>query len=680
MALAVTEPTAASASTTTRGDIQTLRAFAVLAVLLFHFFPGHVRGGYIGVDIFFVISGYLITGQLVRRREQGRLRLAAFWASRARRLLPLSLFVLACSAIATLLWAPELVQLQYLRSIIGSALYVENWVLAVDAVDYLAAHNAPPVAQHYWSLSVEEQFYLFWPLLVLAIPALAQRRGRRLLTFCVLALTIASFALCIWATAASPSFAYFATPVRLWEFGLGALVALARALAFPPVARVALWVTAWLVIAVTTVLYSASTPFPGFWALLPTAATAMLIALGPKPPFHAASFATSRPITWIGDQSYGIYLWHWPIVVLAPAILGQPMQLWHKLCAIALTFALAAATKRWIEDPIRFGRPAKWRPRTTLLVTASAMIVVVAVAAAPAWAIQRSTADRAAEASQEALDPAACRGAAAIWEDNCESQRAVTISVDELSPPLSGVLDDTGGAYRCYVQDEQAAFTPCTIGSEDADAPRIALTGDSHAAMFVPALDRIGKDAGFGVDVYVGRGCVWGSAAHDEACNARQSSFETALREHDYAAVLVTGWNQPDFVDSERTTIARSYADAWQRAIDSGIEVVAIRDNPNVSQAATTCLSNASSVTTVTCALNQPSAMPPDPIVEAAAIAKAPLIDLTQAYCRDGSCPVVAGGIVVYRDLHHITATFSTSLVPYITPALVQAIPALEPA
>ena len=222
-----------------RQEIQGLRAVAVLLVVLFHLWPDQVPGGYIGVDVFFVISGYLITSHILREVDRtGSVSLAGFWARRLRRLLPASYVVLLVTAVGVLLFVPRLMWKQFFGEILSAALYVENWTLAINSVDYLAADNAPSPAQHYWTLSAEEQFYLIWPLLVLlglwlAKRSLAGRSGgsqdhqKAVVLGVLAATTAASLAYSLWASATEPALAYFVTPARAWEFGAGALLAFA---------------------------------------------------------------------------------------------------------------------------------------------------------------------------------------------------------------------------------------------------------------------------------------------------------------------------------------------------------------------------------------------------------------------------------------------------------------------
>jgi len=675
--------TATPTGHTPRADIQALRAFAVAAVVLFHVWPKAIEGGYIGVDVFFVISGYLITGQLVRLRERGNLRLGAFWAARARRLLPAALLVLLASTALTVLFAPPALVTQYLRSIVGSTLYVENWVLAADAVDYLAAENAPPIAQHYWSLSVEEQFYIVWPLLVIAATTaiLTKKYGRRALVALLLAITVGSLVLSIVTTFAAPSFAYFATPVRMWEFGFGALVAVIPSIIVPALLRSLIWIAGWAALLFSAFAFDSATPFPGYAAILPVSATALLILIGPAPPFRLASMQGWKPIQWLGDNSYGIYLWHWPLVVIAPAILGADLELWQNILLVITTCVLAALGKRFVEDPLRFGRLATFRPRAILAGTLVAMLLVVAAAGLPALSIAASTQAQTERAQAEVADPASCRGANILLNPSCEGARDIPVPSADLIPGLGGLYDDTDGAFDCYTAAE-TALEPCHIGSDDPEAVRIALTGDSHAAMLVPGLRDVAADAGWSIDVYVGRGCVW-SADPDPKCAARQASLQKDLLSNGYDAIVVTAWNQLEATDQVRQQRAERFAERWRTAREQGIQVIPVLDNPGIAQSSADCVTSTSSFTFETCAFAAADFLREDPLALAADESGVTPVDLRGAYCDpDGVCPMVAGGVVVYRDLHHITASFSHSLAPYLLDeitALLDAAPSTSP-
>ena len=251
-----------------RPEIQGLRAVAVAVVVVCHFWPSALPGGFVGVDVFFAISGFLITSHLLREvAATGRVSLAGFWARRARRILPAALLVLALCALATLAWVPEVHRAQFFAEIRASTFYVENWQLAHTAVDYFAADQGPSPVQHFWSLSAEEQFYLVWPVLILAAAAIGLRaRSRRRVFAALAAVTAGSLAYSIYKTGADPAAAYFVTPTRAWEFGLGGLLAFCRVRA-PARLRVA--VAGLVAIAVAAATFSADTAFPGVAALLP---------------------------------------------------------------------------------------------------------------------------------------------------------------------------------------------------------------------------------------------------------------------------------------------------------------------------------------------------------------------------------------------------------------------------
>ena len=284
---------------------------AVLAVTAVHAWPELLRGGFVGVDIFFVLSGYLITGQLARELARtGRIALPAFWAKRARRLLPASILVLVFATIMTLVVLPLSSLTTSLREILASILYVENYLASSDE----------SLVQHYWSLSLEEQFYILWPLLLLAATWLAGRMRRaNVLIGVVSAATILSFIFSVVYTATNPSEAYFSTFTRMWEFGVGAVLALLPSLR-PRSATVSnlLGYSGFAVVLACGYLFNSSTPFPGYMAAIPVLATAAIIVSASRANrFDAARVLGVRPMRFIGDISYSVYLWHWPLIVIA---------------------------------------------------------------------------------------------------------------------------------------------------------------------------------------------------------------------------------------------------------------------------------------------------------------------------------------------------------------------------
>ena len=652
-----------------RMDVQALRAFAVLAVVIYHLWPAALPGGYAGVDVFFVISGFLITAQLVRRRERGPMGLASFWAARARRLLPLSLLVLVASLVMTVAWAPDTLKNQYFASIIGSTFYVENWQLAFNAVDYLSEDNPPPIAQHYWSLSVEEQFYVIWPLLIILVTAglaVSSARIRRRLLGAFVFVMVFSFLLNVWLTLSGSPFAYFATPGRMWEFALGGLIALLVHRRVPKVVAPLLGATGWATLALSVFLLNSQTAFPGFAALLPTVGAALVILAGADTALRPlATLTQSRLVQWLGDQSYGIYLWHWPLVIIGPAIAGGPLSDIQKLLVLGLTLALSAVSKRFVEDPIRFS-PHPWlqHSRTVGAATLAAMILLAGATYLPMWQASASAQARAVQVEQELTDPDACRGANALMVESCRTILGVVTEADALAPPRQSVQDDTGGAFECYDQSPTTDVNVCTFGSDASDAVRLALNGDSHAAMLIPALRLIAERNNWSVDTFVGRGCAWSDEV-DPECAPRRAAVEQQLLRGEYDAILQTAWNIRSRSDAQRRAVADDYASAWERAAKNGVQVIPIIDNPGVPEDAAQCFATVDRFAFDTCAFDDPGTSA-DPLRLAADRARIEPVDLSAAYCLDRACPMVLGSVAVYRDLHHITATFSRSLAPHL--------------
>lgn len=325
------EPRRESTPSRFRADVAGLRAVAVGLVLLYHAGWSFLPGGFVGVDVFFVISGFLITGQIVNEIERtGRLSLIGFYARRAKRILPAATVVLAATAAAVWLFVPRSDWQVIGGDIAAAAVYVVNWRFADRAVDYLAADNAvtSPV-QHFWSLAVEEQFYLLWPLLIvlaiLAARTLRRSNVRPVLWVGLAVLAVPSFVWSILETANSPARAFFVSTTRLWELAVGAGIALiaVRAARMP---RAAALVLGWLglaAIVAAALLVTAKTAWPGYAAALPTLGAAAVIAAGAAAGSRGPVLLLgTSPFRWVGDLSYSLYLWHWPMLVVAEAYWG----------------------------------------------------------------------------------------------------------------------------------------------------------------------------------------------------------------------------------------------------------------------------------------------------------------------------------------------------------------------
>ncbi len=659
-----------------RPEIQSLRAIAVAGVVVFHVWPDVLPGGYVGVDVFFVVSGYLITGHLVAEwHRHGRIRLARFWGRRIRRLLPAALLVLTFCAAAAAWWLPPALRRQNFAEIIASATYGENWRLAADAVDYLGAENSPSLVQHYWSLSVEEQFYLLWPLVIVGAIVLARRSPAtdpvRLVMLCLGGVVAVSLVWSVTLTASNPAAAFFVTPTRMWEFAAGGLLAVALPVGLRRFRAGTAWL-GWVTVVGSLVLFTEAVAFPGIAATVPVLGATAVIAAGPDTGARVVDSAVRwRPLRVLGDVSYSLYLWHWPLVVLAGLALDRGLGWGTGVALIGACVGLAALTKRWVEDPIRFSTRPSAHAAAPFIAAAAAMALVCA---GPWAGMRHADAELArAEALTAELTTAGapCFGADAALGGSVPCHNAAL--EDVLLPAPAARMNDVGDAYACYdaAPEDGAGLSTCTVGSTAPDATRIALVGDSHAASLLPGLEAAAVDERWSVDVFVARGCEWMEpAAADPGCATHQRAVGDAVSSGGYDAVLVTMKRTADGEETTAQAVSRRLAAAWAPVVAAGTPVIALADNPLLPATTVECVTASRNLDAMQgCTASHARAFEnPDPLIEAvnATGRGAHLVDLTDAYCSGGTCPAVVGNVIVYRDAHHITATFSRTLAPFL--------------
>ncbi|WP_232496772.1 acyltransferase family protein [Agromyces humatus] len=659
-----------------RADIQGLRAFAVIVVILDHLFRWP-SGGFVGVDVFFVISGYLITSHVLRELDRtGKLSLSGFYRRRIRRIAPAATLVIVVTVAFCALLLPRGRALSVAVDGLWAFLFGANWRSMLVGTDYFQLGQLPSPLQHYWSLSVEEQFYFVWPLLTMLVFMAAMRRwgtprASRIATITVFSTLIAlSFAWAMIETGANPTAAYFSTFTRAWELGVGALLAAVSlgAWRIPFAARVAL---AWLGVAglvVSVFWIDAASVFPAPTVALPVLATVAVIAagIGEHSPRYSRLLwpLTNRVSTYVGAISYSLYLWHFPVIVLLASFVPLESRRYHVL-AIAITAVASVLSYHLVEEPVRRSRwlmpktphsDAPTRRRMPLLITAgagAALLIVVGLGAArlslpePQGAPAAMTAD--------------CFGAAAAPGAGNDCPLPETVSIDEVTPTLDALPTDTAGGYSCW-RPKGGDLTTCTFGSAAPDARRVALVGDSHAAALLPAFLENAETLGWSLDAYLGFGCQWRDQPDGSDCDAVADQVQQHLVDGEYDLVITTAarWAIADASPD-------SFSERWTAVKATGAEVVVVGSVPLVPESTFACLSRVGANLN-DCGTPRSEATQPDDVqLAAAADSGAAVVDMTDYYCDEARCPAVIGGAIVYRDAAgHISGTYMKTMAPYL--------------
>jgi peptidoglycan/LPS O-acetylase OafA/YrhL len=677
-----------------RTDIQGLRAIAVSLVLAYHLSPHSLTGGFTGVDVFFVISGFLITLHLLERLPEKPRDLASFWSRRVRRLLPASLLVLAVTLVASRLVAPETQWENTARQARAAVLYVVNWLLARDAVDYLAAENAPSPVQHFWSLSVEEQFYFVWPVLILLLAALARALRRRPLPVVLVGLVVlvaASLAWSVHQTATDPGAAYFVTPTRMWELGTGGLLAAVSLMTdrrLPPALATAI---AWVGLAAigwTAVTYSGDTPFPGWQAAVPVLGTAAVIAARPEHGLLSPGpLLALRPVQWLGDVSYSVYLWHWPLIVLVPQATGHALTWVERADILGATLLLAALTKVLVEDRFRAARWGVPLPKPFLL-AATAMAAVVALAGLQVAEVHERSKDAEVALARGLGGDDPCFGARALEQARCPS-----VEYDDVVPaPIDATrdkadaYDEQANGHDCWAYRPRFPAKECVFGDPGADRT-VVLTGNSHAGQWLPTLQRIAEEQHLRIVTLLASQCAlsdvrqqFDTAAHSTACLGwvrRVTDRVTAL--HPDLVVMsnrISVGAEGGTVENSQQRYADGYRtvlDAWRRA---GVSTLVLRDTPAPSFLVPDCVAQKRSHYRE-CDGTRDTWLPAEPaegVVSALGDSRIAFADLTDHICGPKVCSAVTGGVLTYFDGSHLTATYATTLARYLGPLVASAL------
>jgi peptidoglycan/LPS O-acetylase OafA/YrhL len=662
-----------------RRDIEGLRAVAVLLVVAYHCGLPFIGGGYVGVDVFFVISGFLITGLLLREAQRtGRVSIPRFYARRALRLLPASTVVVVATVVASAVWLPPLRLAAIVSDALHTSIYAMNWRLAAIGTDYLSAEAAPSPLQHFWSLAVEEQFYLVWPLVLL----LVVRRGGRGLTAVLAVVTAGSLAISIWQTQHNAGWAYFGAHTRAWELGVGALLAVvATRLRHLPPAPAKLLIGGGLsAIVVAALSYTAATPFPGYAALLPVLGTAAVIAGGCSRP---AGVLGAPVLQGIGRLSYSWYLWHWPVLLIAPFAAGRPLAAWENVVVALGALVLAMLTYALVENPVRHLAGLRDRPWRGL--GAGVALSVLAAGLCVLVGFTSTQVTGAGSYRATALAPGTF--------DLRQLPRTIAAAVDlpavpgNLTPELDRATKDKPRFYRegCSGDFADAEVKkPCAYG--DLSSPTtVVLFGDSHAGQWFPALEAAALSRHWKLVVVTKSACTAADGViylpqlkreFTECVRWRQEAWRYTRSLRPAKVVVASTYPSNDLLGVTGSQ-DEAWTAAWQRSIAElsapGTEVFFVDDTPWQAGSAPDCLS---------AHLDEPSACARDRqaainlperrrlVADTARAAGATVIDPAPWFCTATRCPSVIGNILVYRDQHHITTAYSRLLGPLLGDAL----------
>jgi len=601
-------------------QIQALRALAALLVVLFH--AKLSPGGFIGVDIFYVISGYLITGLIIKEINlKGSFNFRAFYLRRAKRLLPASLGILALTAIASWLVLPPTVRGALGRDVLAASLYVSNYLFAWWQNDYQNLNATPSPVIHYWSLAVEEQFYIFWPILVFTLWRLGKAR---FVAIGIAITTILSFALSLFLTVANPIWAFYSLPTRAWELGIGALLLFIPE-RFNSKRNIAKTISVWFggfALLFSLFAFSERTAFPGYNALLPTIGAATMIAgIAFWPPI-LNDLSKLRAVQWLGEISYPFYLWHWPLLVLPSTRFGRPLTLLERVFFILITALAADLTHRYLERPIAAKTfTSKSIFNSSLFATALCSITALAILATDHSSI------------------------------TLNNGKSISIAAVMQKPLV--YLDD------CHVNNGEVKSGKCTYGDKSS-SKTIVLYGDSHAAQWFPALEKLANERGFKLISLTKSACPapevkkveMGAYKNADCFKWRENTLQR-IRDLKPDAVILSGFQHfdvPDSLGSRQSWWANGQLTAYRHLFGSSKNLIYISDTPHPTRDIPNCLASKGGEK---CNDSEKS----DPAISGNFIKVNPTPWLCEA-----TCPAIVNGVVAYRDASHISVEMSQLL------------------
>lgn len=632
-------------------DIQGLRAIAVISVLIFHVWPSALPGGYIGVDVFFVISGFLITRHLVNEQLKfGTINLKRFYERRIRRLLPTAMLVLLLTLLGAALLLPITQWEQTALHVVASVFYAENWYLAYLSTDYLGAENVPTAVQHFWSLAIEEQFYFIWPIIIIGSGFLAKalKLKAKALTFSTLLLIfLSSLYFSITLSYQDNATAYFVSHTRFWELALGGLLGIYMPTVSSMLGKIFAWVGLTVII-LSSIIFTKETIFPGWVALIPTLGAAAIIVSGNSP--STSIINQILQFKWMqlfGDISYSLYLIHWPLIVFWQFRFGPHISIIAGLLLIGSSIILSILSKKFLEDRYRF--PSTDAPHTQTL--------------SPIWAASSSMLITTAAAAILLLQTSGG------MTDNKQTDFADT---SKIIPALADLRNDipksySGGNERCHLGVKTEKPKACIYGNEQSKKTAF-LVGDSHALQWAPALDEVGKKLNIKFVAYTKSACpvlveptmlkgkaysqclVWGKNVLGIIAN--EKPFIVLAGQSSNAKLFAQNATSP--IDNMINALERT----WSPVLKGHSKIFMFADTPFFKENQTNCYSRGAD-----CHIPIEMVTKEDPMLAYAnQTPEISLVNFNPYTCPNGVCVPLYKNILIWRDKHHVTATFSRAM------------------
>jgi peptidoglycan/LPS O-acetylase OafA/YrhL len=669
-----------------RTDIEGLRAVAVTAVVAYHVGIPGVSGGFVGVDVFFVISGFLITGLLLREvAATGRIAFDAFYGRRARRILPSASIVVIVVALASFLIYSPLGAVAVMKDLVASAFFYANWHFIASGTNYLAASDANSPVLHFWSLAVEEQFYLVWPLLIFGIVGLSRRFPRhstRIVAILIGLITVASFLYCIEATSTNANVAYLATTTRAWEFGLGAVVACVSPAAGRAAARLRLGWLSWALgvfglggLVWSVVAFDADTIFPGAAAAAPTLATASIILGGSMTGGSlnaVGTFLSLRPIRYLGRLSFGWYLWHWPVLILTEERAGV-LALPGRIALTLVALLLAAGTLHLVETPISHLKEVVTNTRSAMALGLLALVL----AAASSMTVGQVEIAQASSLRASAAASTAAAQFRDLQRTGDGVRGAVTPSSIEAAKDMPAL---PAGCLATVVATTSPSCEITSSGAVDTAAPagRVVLLGDSHAEQWYPIARALANARNTDVEVLTKAGCPLAtltirspqlSGPYTQCDRWRENVLTRLDREAKPSMIIISSLTRY----SGSVPLDQAWATTMSRLGALRAPIVYMADTPYPVFDVPSCISGHVAQWSG-CGIDRRTAFQPDALmagIAARRFANAHTVDMNTVLCPavDAICPAVRNGLLLYRDNSHVTNSAMTALVPLALPA-----------